>query len=78
MYGWLTLYFHCSEQACDPTQSADLAAVVMQEGIAHVCLVTSSMTLVRAKLEANIPRKRKGMCSQHDEVSAFSLVFHEK
>ncbi|KAL3258950.1 hypothetical protein MRX96_016618 [Rhipicephalus microplus] len=42
-------------------------AVVMQEGLAHVCLVTSSMTLVRAKIDVSIPRKRKGSCSQHDK-----------
>lgn len=55
--------------ACDPTQHADLAAIVMQEGLAHLCLITPNMTLVRAKLETNIPRKRKGSCSQHDKVS---------
>ncbi|XP_010006922.1 PREDICTED: protein pelota homolog [Chaetura pelagica] len=43
-------------------------AVVMQEGLAHVCLVTPSMTLTRAKVEVNIPRKRKGNCSQHDRA----------
>ncbi|GIX99493.1 protein pelota [Caerostris extrusa] len=53
--------------ACDPSQHADLAAVVMQEGLAHVCLVTSSMTIIRAKIDVNIPRKRKGMCAQHDK-----------
>jgi len=57
-----------SELACDPMQHADLGAVVMQEGLANVCLVTTSMTLVRAKIETNIPRKRKGQCSQHDKV----------
>ena len=56
------------DQACDPTQHADLAAIVMQEGLAHICLVTSSMTVVRAKIETNIPRKRKGSCTQHDKV----------
>uniref|UniRef100_A0A4D5R9R3 Protein pelota homolog n=1 Tax=Scolopendra viridis TaxID=118503 RepID=A0A4D5R9R3_SCOVI len=53
--------------ACDPTQHADLAAVIMHEGIAHVCLVTSSMTLLRAKIDMNIPRKRKGNCAQHEK-----------
>jgi len=57
-----------AELACDPMQHADLGAVVMQEGLANVCLVTSCMTLVRAKIETNIPRKRKGQCSQHDKV----------
>jgi len=55
------------EQACDATKQADLGAIVMQEGIAHVCLVLSSMTIVRAKIEVNIPRKRRGNCTQHDK-----------
>lgn len=53
--------------ACDVTQTADVAAVVLQEGLAHVCLVTPSMTLVRTKVEHTIPRKRKGLCAQHDK-----------
>lgn len=55
------------EMACDVTQTADVAAVVLQEGLAHVCLVTPSMTLVRTKVEHTIPRKRKGLCAQHDK-----------
>ncbi len=64
---WDSVALERIDQACDPTQHADLAAVVMQEGIAHVCLVTNNMTLTRAKIETNIPRKRKGQCSQHDK-----------
>lgn len=55
------------ENACDPSKKADVGAIVMQEGIAHVCLVTPSMTLVRAKIEVTIPRKRRGNCTQHDK-----------
>lgn len=62
---WDSVTLERIDNACDPTQTADLAAVVMQEGIAHVCLVTNSMTLVRAKIETTIPRKRKGLCDQH-------------
>lgn len=64
---WDSVALERIDLACDPAQHADLAAVVMQEGLANVCLVTASMTLVRAKIETNIPRKRKGMCSQHDK-----------
>jgi len=64
------------EMACDPMQHADLGAVVMQEGLANVCLVTSAMTLVRAKIETNIPRKRKGQCSQHDKVLSCHLMHY--
>ncbi|XP_064461379.1 protein pelota-like [Ornithodoros turicata] len=64
---WDSVHLERLEQACDPAQSADLAAVVMQEGLANVCLVTASMTLVRAKIDVSIPRKRKGSCSQHEK-----------
>lgn len=53
--------------ACDPALNADLAAVVMQEGLAHVCLILSSMTLVKSKIDMPIPRKRKNLCSNHDK-----------
>ena len=55
------------DEACDPSQNADLAAVVMQEGLAHVCLILSSMTIIKSKIEMTIPRKRKGLCSNHDK-----------
>ncbi|XP_054712232.1 protein pelota-like [Uloborus diversus] len=64
---WDTIALERIDLACDPAQHADLAAIVMQEGLAHVCLVTANMTLVRAKIDVNIPRKRKGMCAQHDK-----------
>ena len=42
------------ELATDPYKHADLAAVVMQEGLANVCLVTSCMTIVRWVVAAQI------------------------
>ncbi|XP_071988337.1 protein pelota homolog isoform X1 [Engystomops pustulosus] len=65
---WDSIVLERIEQACDPAFSADVAAVVMQEGLAHICLVTPSMTLLRAKIETSIPRKRRGNCSQHEKA----------
>ena len=62
-----------TEQACDAAQKADVAAVVMQEGLANVVLVTPAMTLLRAKVEVTIPRKRKGSCTQHEKVGPAPL-----
>ncbi|CAI5445811.1 unnamed protein product [Caenorhabditis angaria] len=53
--------------ALDPAQSADVAAVVLHEGLANVCLLTPAMTLTRAKIDMTIPRKRKGFTSQHEK-----------
>lgn len=62
------------EQACDPAQKADVAAVVMQEGLANMMLVTPAMTLLRAKVEVTIPRKRRGSCTQHEKVGRLSVI----
>ncbi|XP_029462626.1 protein pelota homolog [Rhinatrema bivittatum] len=65
---WDSVVLERIDQACDPAWNADVAAVVMQEGLANICLVTPSMTLLRAKVETTIPRKRRGNCSQHDKA----------
>nr|CAG4643247.1 EOG090X07BV [Ilyocryptus agilis] len=64
---WDVIALERIDVACDPSQNADVAAIIMQEGLAHVCLVTGAMTLVRAKIEVSIPRKRKGNATQHEK-----------
>ncbi|KAK9919270.1 hypothetical protein M0R45_027879 [Rubus argutus] len=54
---WDTLALHVLNQACDPGASADLAVVIMQEGLAHILLVGRSMTITRSRIETSIPRK---------------------
>lgn len=65
---WDVVALERIDMACDPSQNADVAAVIMHEGLANVCLVTGAMTLVRAKIDVTIPRKRKGSTSQHEKV----------
>lgn len=64
---WDTISLERIELACDPSQNADVAAVIMQEGLAQVCLITASMTLMRSKIEMSIPKKRKGFVQQHEK-----------
>lgn len=54
-------------------QNADVAAVIMQAGLAHICLITSSMTIIRAKIDQVIPRKRKGNVKQHEKVGVITV-----
>ncbi|XP_050380163.1 protein PELOTA 1 [Argentina anserina] len=54
---WDSLALHVLNQACDPAASADLAVVIMQEGLAHILLVGRSMTTTRSRIETSIPRK---------------------
>lgn len=67
---WDSIAMERVESACDVTQNADVAAIVMQDGLAHICLITANMTLVRCKIDVAIPRKRKGQTSQHDKGQA--------
>lgn len=57
---WDSIYLQRVDEACDLKLSAEIAAVVMQPGLANVCLVTTHMTQVRQKIEVSIPRKRLG------------------
>ncbi|XP_022917712.1 protein pelota [Onthophagus taurus] len=64
---WDSVAIDRVESACDAAQNADVAAVIMQEGLAYICLITASMTLVRIKIDVSIPRKRKGFVQQHEK-----------
>ncbi|KAB7506183.1 Protein pelota [Armadillidium nasatum] len=73
---WDSVSLERVENACDPAKHADLAAVIMQEGLAFLCLITSAMTVDRAKIEVNIPKKGKGDDTQRKKASAkfFDMV----
>jgi protein pelota len=64
---WDSISLERVDTACDVSQNADVAAVIMQDGLAHICLITASMTLVRSKIDVAIPRKRKGNIQQHEK-----------
>eukprot|EP00249_Psilotum_nudum_P016611 c25905_g1_i1 orf=230-1366(+) len=55
-------------QSSDPAASADIAAVMMQEGLANICLVGKSITTVKAKIETSIPRKHGSAIAGYDKA----------
>jgi len=65
---WDKVHLYRIKQACDPSKQADVAAVVMQEGLAHVCLVLPSMTMIKKKVEVSIPGKRRGHNDKYEKV----------
>lgn len=65
---WDSISLERIELACNIEKTADVAAVMMQEGLANIMLITSSMSLVRTKIEQNIPRKRRGDVKQHEKA----------
>lgn len=52
--------------ASNPTLTSDLAVCLMEEGIANIFLVSSHITINKAKVELSVPKKRKG-ATQHDK-----------
>lgn len=45
------------EKLCSVELKADIGAVVLEDGVAHICYVTESMTVMKTKVEKSIPRK---------------------
>eukprot|EP00850_Spirogloea_muscicola_P010672 SM000063S20062 [mRNA] locus=s63:547279:550585:- [translate_table: standard] len=60
--------------ASDPAASSDVAAVLMQEGLAILCLLGGSVTTDKARVEVSIPRKRGGGLAGYDKVTYDSCL----
>lgn len=46
--------FERLQQASDIAHIAEVAAVVMHEGLANLCLLTSTMTVVKSKIDVQV------------------------
>lgn len=61
------------KEACDPAASADLAAVMIEDGMWNLCLVGSTQTVLRTRMEVTLPRKRGGPEAQGFEKAQARL-----
>lgn len=69
---WDQIFLDRIDEACNPDRQAEIAAVVMQAtGLAHVCLVTGSITVTKARIDTNIPKKRTGSSSHSKATIKF-------
>ena len=62
---WDSVALDRLDLACNPERSADVAALVLSEGVGNLCLISDTMTVVKARLAAPIPHK-KISSAQHD------------
>eukprot|EP00658_Telonema_sp_P-2_P004051 TRINITY_DN11516_c0_g1_i3.p1 TRINITY_DN11516_c0_g1~~TRINITY_DN11516_c0_g1_i3.p1 ORF type:complete len:255 (+),score=76.52 TRINITY_DN11516_c0_g1_i3:108-872(+) len=65
---WDQIDMSMVERASNPQANADMAAVVMAEGLANICLVTESMTVVRHKVQSTIPKKHTSAAFGRDKA----------
>lgn len=69
---WDSMDLHRLELSADIANNADVAAIVMHEGLAHLCLISASMTVIKSKIDMPIAKKRKGLTGAHDkQLQAF-------
>lgn len=67
--GWDSVAIDALEEAVDVSgrRRAETVAVMMQEGLAHICFIGQAQTILKQKIEMSVPRKRAGS-SDHDRV----------
>ncbi|KAA6416312.1 MAG: mRNA surveillance pelota [Lasallia pustulata] len=66
--GWDSVARGIVREACDEARVGEVWAVVMQEGVANVAVLTGSRTVVRQRVEVGVPRKRGvGRQGEHDK-----------
>ena len=68
---WDAVYLERLDLATNIAKQADVACVVMSLGLAHVCLISGEMTVVRAKIEQSVPKKRIGSSGHRKGVERF-------
>ena len=66
--GWDSVAVEMLREALDATKRAEVWAVVMQDGLANISLITEHQTILRQRVEVPIPRKRKGGLDGHEKV----------
>ncbi|CAN1271530.1 Protein PELOTA 1 [Linum perenne] len=65
---WDSLALEVIKQASDPTASADVTVLLMQEGLAQIFLVGRSVTTSRSRIETSIPRKHGPAIAGYDSA----------
>ncbi|RAK75639.1 putative translation factor pelota [Aspergillus fijiensis CBS 313.89] len=60
--GWDSIAVQMLKDAVDEggNRRAEAVAVVMQEGLAHICFIGQFQTILKQKVEMSVPRKRHG------------------
>lgn len=71
---WDAMHLESLTTACDPVKSAELAAIMMHEGYANICLVTTNMTIVKRNIDRKLPKKKSGVIAYE---KARNLFFEE-
>ncbi|KAF7950411.1 hypothetical protein EAE96_007697 [Botrytis aclada] len=64
--GWDSVALDVVKEAIREDKEGVVPAVVMQEGMANICLITEHQTILKQRIETRIPKKRAGMAGDFD------------
>ncbi|KAI2638318.1 pelota [Xylaria nigripes] len=70
-YGWDSVARETLSDALRQDKDGVVAAVVMQEGIANICLITEFRTVLKQRVESTIPKKRSAASDQDSGMRRF-------
>ena len=69
--GWDSVALDTLKEAISQDAKAQMWAVVMQEGLANICLITDHQTILRQRVEVNLPKKRAGSTDHEKQLQKF-------
>ncbi|KAG6036337.1 hypothetical protein E4U41_005744 [Claviceps citrina] len=69
--GWDSVSKATLAQALSDDKNGAMAAVVMQEGLANICLVTQFRTVLKTRVESVVPKKRDTAADQDAGLKRF-------
>ncbi|KAL2015665.1 hypothetical protein VTK56DRAFT_5043 [Thermocarpiscus australiensis] len=72
--GWDSVALQTLREALSEDKPEAVVAVVMQEGLANICLITDHRTIVKQRVESSIPKKR----SSAKDTAGGMTAFYEK
>ncbi|KAJ6092605.1 eRF1 domain 3 [Penicillium sp. IBT 16267x] len=74
--GWDSIAVEMLKDAVDEggKRRAEAVAVVMQEGLAHICFIGQFQTILKQKVEMSVPRKRQGGGDHDKGIGKFYKV----
>lgn len=70
-HGWDSVAQETLEEALKQDKEGAVAAVVMQEGFANICLITEYRTILKQRVESTIPKKRSASSDQSSGMKRF-------
>lgn len=70
-HGWDSVARDALSVALSDDKNGAMAAVVMQEGLANICLITEFRTVLKTKVEMPVPKKRDASKTQDTSFDKF-------